>query len=193
MHHEYEAAIFGLVGTVIGATLSWLKDWLFERKRRTGHASYLAVRVICILDRFVSDCYDFVCNGRSDDGSLPKFAGFPDDIDWKAISPDLMYQILRFPNEILSANDSIQFITDVVAAPPDYEEIIEERQYQYALLGLTALSLASKLRGKYAIPRRDYSRWNPEEEFRKTKDEIEASRKPDAKIRYNYRFRMLRF
>jgi hypothetical protein len=123
-----EAAIFGLVGTVIGATLSWLKDWLFERKRRTGHASYLAVRVICILDRFVSDCYDFVCNGRSDDGSLPKFAGFPDDIDWKAISPDLMYQILRFPNEILSANDSIQFITDVVAAPPDYEEIIEERQ-----------------------------------------------------------------
>ena len=73
-----------------------------------------------------------------------------------------MYKILAFPNEILSANNSITFVGNMIATPPDYEEADEERCYQYASLELTAFNLASKLRKNYALPDHTFSTCNPE-------------------------------
>jgi len=179
------AATIALLGVVVGAALSWGKDWFFERQKRAAAASYLAVRAVCILDRFVANCSDIVFNDDEGDGqsqaSLPKLGDFPDNVDWKSISSHLMYKLLAFPNEILSANNSITFVANMIAGPPDYEEADEERCYQYALLGLTAINLANTLRKKYAIPRRTFIDWNPEEEFRRVKQKMEASREASRK------------
>lgn len=171
-----------LLGTAVGVASSWVKDWLFGRKERSRHAAYLAVRVVCILDEFISGCFDVVCSAGNGDLPLPKvhnpkFPAFPDDLDWKAISPELMYQILTLPTQIKAADSRIEFIDYVVAGPPDYEEAVEEREYQYALLGLKAEHLANRLRDEYTIPRRDDGDWNRIERFRKTQADIEAARR----------------
>ena len=176
------AAIFTLLGTILGAALTWGKDWWLGRNERSRHAAYLAVRVICILDEFMSGCSDVVSGAGNEDLPLPNvhnptFPPFPDDLDWKTISPALMYQILKFPTEIKAADSRIDFIGDVVASLPDYSEAVEERQYQYALLGLKADDLANRLRATYDIPKRDDSGWNPVEQFRKMQADIEAGRR----------------
>lgn len=50
-----------------------------------------------------------------------------------------MYRILGLPIEINIARHSIAFIAGHVTVPPDYDEVFEERTYQYGKLGLKAL------------------------------------------------------
>jgi hypothetical protein len=185
-----DGALWGVVGTVIGtilgAVLSLGKDWLNQRGERKRHSVYLAVRITCILDTFIAGCVDVVYGAGNGDSHLPEvhnpqFPAFPDDLDWKAITPELMYQILAFPNEIKTADSSISFVNCVIAWPPDYDEAVDERKYQYALLGLKAERLANKLRKTYAIPWRDDGDRNPDACFQKSKGDIEAARgKRDA-------------
>ena len=72
-----------------------------------------------------------------------------------------MYEILSFPNQIDAANHRIDGAFEYDAGPPDYEEGFEERQYQYAVLGLKAAYLADQLRTNYGVPMRECSDWNP--------------------------------
>lgn len=43
-------ALFGLLGVLIGAFIPWIKEALIRKRIRQEQATYLAVRVICILD-----------------------------------------------------------------------------------------------------------------------------------------------
>ncbi|MDO9461865.1 MAG: hypothetical protein Q7N95_17350, partial [Alphaproteobacteria bacterium] len=160
------ATTFGTVlVTFVGHRMTVSKDSEAERER---HARYLAIRVVCVLDPFVSEC----CNIAQDSG-MPDHEGtyhprfddpvisFPDDVDWRSITPNLMYRILGFRNEIDVAQQSIAFVGDEIAFPPDYDDYFEERVIQYGQLGLTALALANDLRNSYGIPMQDYGNWNP--------------------------------
>lgn len=146
-----------------------------ENDSRQRRARYLATRVVCILDPFSSRCADIV----HDDGltdhegishpreTVPELH-FPDDVDWQSIDVTLMYNILSLPNEIDSANASVTFVGDEVASPPDFEEYFDERQYQYARLGLLSLELSDQLRKRYRLPPRDTEAWSPRGLFEKT-------------------------
>jgi hypothetical protein len=178
-------AAWSVIGAVVGAAIAagsaFGKDWLFGRKERSRHAVYLAVRVVCTLDEFIFGCSEVVSTLWNDPNAplpkvhTPKFPGFQDDLDWKSISPDLMYEIISFPNDIKAADNTVEFVDYVISGPPNYEETAEERQYQYALLGLKAGKLADRLRNEYAIPRRNRD-WKPADHFQRARAEIEARR-----------------
>ena len=57
-------AIFGLIGVIVGSTISWFQTYWTNKQAAKRDAKYLAIRVVCILDKFVEDCADVV----SDDG-----------------------------------------------------------------------------------------------------------------------------
>jgi len=155
-----EALFGGLVGAIIGSAFPW---WM-NKQGTQSKARYLAIRVVCLLDKYVEDCVavvkdDGLSDGqRTKDGRLepqvsrPGVPAFPDDIDWKSIKHDLMYEILSFPSDVEAANRVIRDTWYYDASPPDYEKGFEERAFQYAQLGLKAYELAKKLRDQYKIP-----------------------------------------
>ncbi|MBZ9942427.1 hypothetical protein LB533_15130 [Mesorhizobium sp. BR1-1-13] len=163
------ATAFGtLAVTYFGSWLALGRETKLKKEDRDRHAAYLAVRIVAVLDPFVYACCDVVADkGSSDaegyrhsDVNAPELA-FPADVNWKSIDSGLMYRILTLPNEIASARQSMGFVGQHIACPPDYEEWYEERAFQFGTLGIAALDLATELRGKFGIPMRDYSRYDP--------------------------------
>jgi hypothetical protein len=193
-------ALIGFVGVALGLLASWVKDWLECRRLRNQQATYLAVRVICMLGEYTDKCVKVV----QDDGTimgqaaerdnqgfehyipqvaLPPAPDFPDDMDWKALDGNLMYRILAFPNLVRSTNEGINFVANEVASPPDYDELFEARWDGYANLGLKAVELVRLLRNKYGLPEDSPNEWNPDWN---PKDYLEQKKKKveDRRKRY---------
>ena len=63
-------AIFGLIGVLVGSAISWLQVYWTNKQAAKKNSKYLAIRVVCILDKFVEDCGDVI----SDNG-LPLGSG----------------------------------------------------------------------------------------------------------------------
>jgi hypothetical protein len=175
-------ALFGLLGVLVGAFIPWIKEALTRKRTRQEQATYLAVRVICILDEYVDKCLEVVgddgtvmgqASYRSEDGSeyyhpvvpLPDAPVFPSDVDWKSIDSALMYRILTLPNSVRHTDSHIEWASDEEASPPYYEEVYEARQKGYAKLGLEAIAIIDHLRANYNLPEKTHakqtSKWNP--------------------------------
>lgn len=137
-----------------------------EEIERDGR--YIAVRIVCVLDPFALKCCDVIGDvGIYDQEGIRQTVrttptlDYPEDVDWRNVKPDLMYRILTLPNEIEKAIHSISAVIEIVAVPPDYDEVFEERHYQSAKLGLAAMDLARDIRQAYGLAQPDYSRWDP--------------------------------
>lgn len=177
-------AIFGLVGVVVGAAITGFQSWLGARRTRLASARYLAVRVVCLLDKYIDDCTSVVCDDglsfgqRNRDGYLeaqvasPAPVSFPDDVDWRTIDHDLMYDLLSLPNRAESADGAISFAAEV-DHPPDFDEYFEARRRHYSDLGLRSYALAQRLRQSYRIPDLVFGGWNPIDRLTKEKQAIE--------------------
>lgn len=151
-----ESAIFGLAGVALGALLTVAKEWWFQRRRDRKDAEYLAIQVSCMLERYVSRCAEVVgddglCEGQPDENgcrriqvSVPKFEPELAKVEWKSLPAALMYEVLDFPNKTEIASGSVNAAFEYGATPPDFEEGFEERQYQFATLGIEASRLAKK-------------------------------------------------
>jgi len=182
-------AVFGLVGVFVGAVLTalltWTREVLADRRTRGRAARYLAIRVVCILDKYVERCAEVVSDqGEPDEQgclapqvSSPPPPEFPPDLDWRSIDHALMYRLLSMPNEAEAAASSVAAITEYVAGPPDYAEYFEERQVQYAKLGLAAFVLTEELRKTYGIPALEFGAWNPVDRLNKARKEVEEERR----------------
>lgn len=184
--------VIGTLGvTYFGHWLSLSKDKELRQDELDRHARYLAIRVVCTLDPFVSECCDVVLDGglsdqegdmhpRVEDPTL----SLPEDVDWKSVKPDLMYQILGFPNELDIARQTIGWVANEIAGPPDHGEYFEERTIQYGQLGLVAYALADEIRETHNIPQRDTGNWHPkktlENALAQAKKEQEVSRSQQA-------------
>lgn len=169
-----------------GAVIALIGTYFLNRKDTERAARYLAIRVVCILDKYLEDCVSTVKDDglsygqRTPEGYLepqvksPGAPIFPNDVDWKSIDHSLMYEILSFPSDVEAADRGIAFTWDMVAFPPDYEEGFDDRAFHYAQFGLRAYELARKLRKEYKIPDKEYGDWNPvselKEELIKIKD-----------------------
>lgn len=168
------AAIFGFIGVVVGALITGLKEWLFRASDEKKKGHYLAIRVCTMLDLFLYDCADVVqddgyCQGqREPDGTLSPQARLPSlsfdamDVDWQAIPAFLAYDILNLPNRI---HRSMRYIEGAAehAFPPDYEEVFDARQDEFAKLGKAATDIASQLRTFAKLPAREQREWDPME------------------------------
>lgn len=171
-------ALFGLLGVLIGAFIPWIKEALIRKRKRQEQATYLAVRVICILDEYVDRCVAVVGDDgsvegrgshRAEDGQeyyrpverLPVAPDFPVDLDWRSIDSGLMYRILTFPNSVREVNDNIQWVSNEFAWPPYYEEVFEARHMGYAKLGLEAIEIIQELRRLFGLPGASRPEKNP--------------------------------
>lgn len=178
-------AIIGLIGVIIGSVISWLQGYWNQRRTEKKSAGYLAIRVVCVLDKFIEDCADVISDDglafgqRNKDGFLepqvksPGAPVFPGDVDWKCIDQDLMYKLLSMPSEVDAGDRMIKFM-DEIASPPNYEEWFAERKYHYSRFGLQAFALSNELSERYGIKKMIYNDWNPMEYFSK---ELDASTK----------------
>ena len=178
-------AIFGFVGVLIGSGITWFQTIWVSKQELDRSARYLAIRVACILDKYVEDCAAVVRDDglsygqRTPEGYLepqvkaPGPPVYPDDVDWKSIDHEMMYKILSFPSDVEGGEGIISAAWEV-AGPPDFEEWFEERAFWYAQFGLAAYALAEDLSKKYGIHKKAYKDWNPVAELKK---ELEALHK----------------
>lgn len=184
--------LFGLLGVLIGAFIPWIKEALIQKRTRLEHATYLAVRVICILDEYVDKCVAIVTNDGSvsaevqvshrDENAqyhyyypvkrLPIAPDFPADLDWRSIDSDLMYRILTFQNRVRIENSGIQWV---------FDERFQIRQEGYAKLGLEAIEIVEELRRLFKLPEASRPDWhadlNPKKHFNDKLDQIEKNKK----------------
>ncbi|MEW8347809.1 MAG: hypothetical protein AB2687_05820 [Candidatus Thiodiazotropha taylori] len=168
-------ALIGLLGVIVGASITAVREHWVSAEATKKSAEYLAIRAVSVLDGFTEQCADVVGDDGLSHGqvgpdgcrvvqiSTPSFSVEELDVDWKSIPSNLMYEILSLPNRVSAADQKISSVWEYVAGPPDYEELFEERQIQYGELGLKAASLSDELRRLYRIPARDYRDWSPVE------------------------------
>ena len=177
-------AVFGLAGVFVGAFLAWARESWSERVARKRRARYLGMRVLCILDEYVVRCTEVVMDSgqRNEDGylqtriALPPPPSFPSDVDWNSIDHELMYLLLSLPSRAEAANRIVAAVSEN-AFPPDYDEVYEERHFQYAKLGLAANDLAREVRRTYGIPGEESVDWNPIEYLERAKSDVEEIRR----------------
>ncbi len=191
-------AAFGFLGVIVGSFIPWIKESITQKQSRTEEGTYLAVRVICILEEYADACIHVV----QDDGTIlgqaveqdnngvglyipqvpiPPGPTFPDDVNWKSIDTKLMYRILSFPNMARSINDSINFVANDIASPPDYYELFEARWEGYINLGLEAIEIAKLLRVKYKLPKETRNTdWDPKQYLDQRKRDIEDRKEKRA-------------
>lgn len=183
-----ESAIFGLVGVVIGGLLTVAKEWWFHSRKNRKDAEYLSIQVSCELERYVARCAEVVgdnglCQGQPDEKGYhtsqvepPKFEPKSFNVEWKSLPANLMYEILDFPYKAEVACQSVSAAFKYTATPPDYWEGFEERQFQYATLGIAASQLATKLCNHVGLPARSVGDWNPVHYMEEKKSAIELQR-----------------
>lgn len=176
-------AIFGLIGVIVGSLITGMKElWMGWHSRRKNQ-QYLAIRVVTYLDFFSERCAEVV----DDDGDIdqegytrtsiaePEFDIDSIEVEWKSISAELMYRILNFSNLFTAAKSQIKAAGEY-SDPPDHGRFFDERQIQYANLGLEAIDIANVLRQNHNFPDRDYEHWAPEAFMKEKRSKILTSR-----------------
>lgn len=182
------AAVFGLIGVIVGSVLTLAREWWFHRQRNQKEREYLAVVVSCALDAYARQCADVVAddglyNGQTDEQGYhriqtdtPKFEPEKLTVEWKSLPAGLLHQILAFPTRAESAERKVNGAFEYSAMPPDFAEGFEERMLQYAKLGLTAANLAEQLRGLVKLQAPERPTWDPVEYMKEELAKIEAWR-----------------
>ncbi|MEO5329657.1 MAG: hypothetical protein H7829_15615 [Magnetococcus sp. THC-1_WYH] len=183
---SYIAPLFALIGVITGAALTWVKDWLLQKKSNDRNARYLAVRVVCALDQFAMDCLDVAYddglvdgqmdyqNGRSPQVEEPNSVHLPDDVRWESIDVKLTYKALSLPARLAAAKDRVSQVAEFDGGP--YDDTMEERQYQFAILGLYVLNTTREFRRLFNVPELDHLDFSPAERLGSIKQQIEESR-----------------
>jgi len=139
-----------------------------DRRSKKEEATYLAIRVVCVLDKFVEDCASTAIDSgeENDKGdnvprvSAPKAPTYPTDVNWKSINSALMYRLLSLPAITERAENYVQGSTEH-SSPPDYSEFFEARSESYGRLGLQAYELSRALRKAYKLPAVQFLAWDP--------------------------------
>ncbi|NNN18759.1 MAG: hypothetical protein HKL84_02770 [Acidimicrobiaceae bacterium] len=139
-----------------------------DRRTKQAEATYLAIRVVCVLDKFVEDCASAaIDDGEKDENgesvarvTAPEPPVYPTDVNWKSINNTLMYKLLSLPASTERAANYVQGSSEN-AFPPDFSEWFEARTESYANLGLQAHELSKELRKEYKLPPVEFIAWDP--------------------------------
>lgn len=159
------SAAAGISGVLLGNSFVLIKEWWVKRKTVNQAMAYLGIICVSHLDRFASECFD-VC---MDDGtwhgqpagkdgqcetttSPPVFRPLDLDVDWRLLPKDLMYSILRIPDQQDKLHGKLRGIQDFDYDPPDHPEYFWSRRRGYAVLGLLASDIVKRLRSHAGLP-----------------------------------------
>ncbi|WP_124982961.1 hypothetical protein [Ralstonia solanacearum] len=169
------------------------KKYLTRVIRMRGDSKYFAIQVSHLLDQYVIGCADVVgddglFHGRTDeDGcrqrqtAAPIFEPDRLRVEWMSLPIDVMNDVLSLP---FKASQVVNFVNGIAefSMPPDYSEFFEERQYQYARLGIEAASLANKLRDHANVRSQPFLVSDPVAYMIRRKEEIEQYRRERERI-----------
>lgn len=130
---------------------------------------FIATELVFMLETFAEGCARVATDDGEDDlhgerkttTEYPVLAFTGVEGDWRALSELLMFRIREIP---VLQDEARRMIagTGEYDSPPDYKWSFQERQYQYARLGLKAIIQARCLRKSAGLPdtRLDATKWS---------------------------------
>jgi hypothetical protein len=160
------SATAGISGVLLGNSFVAVKEWLTNRSRRQKDTAYLAIIVVSHLDRFANGCLHVALDdgteygrpaGRNEEEyapttTPPEFQPLDIDVEWKVLPKDLMYAILRLPDQKEKIQNTLAGIAEFDDDYPDHTEYFWTRRRAYADLGLQTSDLAQRLRRHAGMP-----------------------------------------
>ena len=158
------SAAAGISGVLLGNGFSALKEWLIHRSKRQKDTAYLAIIVVSHLDRFANGCSNVAYDDGTECGwpaggeeyaatiKPPEFQPLDIEVEWKALPQDLMYAILRLPDQQEQIRIKLAGIAEYDDDYPEHTEYFWVRRSAYADLRLQASNLALRLRKHTGMP-----------------------------------------
>lgn len=174
-----------VIAAVLGALVVWLTTQYTERKKTSAakqqDAAHLGVVVLVHLDKLISECSAVAGDdgtvlgqpaGRDENGveyffpqtAIPLFQIEDLKVEWRSITPGLMYSIHSLPLQIRDALSYIDHMATV--GDPDGTDYMEARRHRFSEIGVNASDLAAALRAETGIPPKPEQKWSPEKHLR---------------------------
>jgi len=186
------SATAGITGVLLGNSFVAIKEWLINRSSRQKETAYLAIIVVSHLDRFASGCLHIALDdgteyGRPAGGNgeehvpttkPPEFRPLDIDVGWKVLPQELMYPILRLPDQVEQIQSRLAGIVDFDDDYPDHIEYFWTRRRDYAELGLQTSDLARRLRKHAGMPLDEpkQGEWSRDLEMKSVIEKIDEKR-----------------
>lgn len=185
------SAAAGISGVLLGNSFVALKEWLIHRSKRQKDAAYLAIIVVSHLDRFANGCSHVAYDDGTECGrpaggeeyaatiKPPEFQPLDIEVEWKALPQDLMYAILRLPDQQDQIRNKLAGIAEYDDDYPEHTEYFWVRRSTYADLGLQASKLALRLRKHAGMPVEEPKpgEWCRDQGLREVIEKIDEERK----------------
>jgi hypothetical protein len=186
------SATAGITGVLLGNSFVALKEWIVTRTRRQKDAVYLSINVLSHLERVANQCFhvaldDGTAMGQpaGKDGEYvpttkpPEFRPLELDVEWKVLPQDLLYAILRVPDDQAQIENRLWGIDEYDDDYPDHTEFFWVRQRDYAELALSVSNLARRLRAYGKLPpvvEPKPGEWNRDEELQNIIKRVDDAR-----------------
>ena len=183
------SAAAGISGVLLGNIFVLIKEWWTKRKTAKQDTTYLGIIVVSHLDRFATGCLDVAVDDGTQYGqpagergeyvpviTPPDFRPLDLDVEWKLLPMDLMYSILRLPDQQDQLQGNLNGIHQFNYDPPDHVEYFQARRRGYAVLGLQVSDLAKKLRSYVGLPAEelDLGEWSRDNSMKDVISDIDA-------------------
>ncbi|PIB40622.1 hypothetical protein AOA59_29485 [Pseudomonas sp. 2822-15] len=169
MEPAYVTAIIsagaGIVGVLSGNIFVLIKETLVKADKVKKDTAYLGVIVVSHLERFASGCLEVALDDGTQYGRPagdrgeheavvvpPEFSPLNINVEWGLLPTDLLYAILRLPDQQDQLQGILAGIKESQADHPEHTEYFWLRMREFAVLGLRASCLAKKLRKHAALP-----------------------------------------
>lgn len=159
------SAVAGISGVLLGNAFVLVKDWWLKDQREKQDLSYSGVILIAHLDRFATDCLEVAMDDGTYQGqpagkneewkvvkSVPVFKPNELEINWRLLPKELMYSIIRIPDQQDKLHGKLMSIQEFTYDPPDHAEFFWTRQRGYAVLGLQVSQAIQKLASYASLP-----------------------------------------
>ncbi|AJW45477.1 Transmembrane protein [Ralstonia mannitolilytica] len=186
------SAVAGISGVLLGNSFVAIKEWLTSRSKRQKDTAYLTILVVSHLDRFANGCLHVALDdgteygrpaGRYEEEHVatvkpPVFQPLDIDVEWKVLPQELMYPILRLPDQQEQIQNRLAGIAEFDDDYPDHTEFFWARRRDYADLGLQTSDLARRLRKHAGMPVEEPKpgEWCRDEELRDVIKKIDDAR-----------------
>ncbi len=173
------AAVTFASGAATGALSLGVYVWVrgeIQRRRDGPHtddaARDLAMQSVLAIDDFVGACYIAAHDFPEYDVDDPEnfflhsddpVIMLPKDANWSLLSRELADEIRWLPNRLRNVRDGLESIE---IEPPEFNDLFEHRQDDYARLGLRAMDLVERICAEHLLPlpiRPDY--YDPRSDF----------------------------
>ncbi|WP_110875939.1 hypothetical protein [Franconibacter helveticus] len=161
--------IGGVVGAVGGHFANHLIGWFKENRQSSPERKFICVELVFLLENYAYKCAEVAQDYGEPNGMQGEYESvteIPDRIDyslvkgnWKSLNSQTMYEICSLPMRQNEAMKVINHTGEYSSYPPFHRDYFEERQFQFALLGLKALKIADRIRKENGFPETELAEW----------------------------------